>query len=139
MEDFFRTLFESSPDAIFIEDPEGYVLDCNPAAAVLHRSARNQLVGKHVTDLVPPELRDKVIIAPDNCPSEFEGLSLTADGAAIPVESTRRVIQRLIAVRSEAAETPATQGARSEAGGLIPVKFPQAVPGASRRSAVEAQ
>src|SRR5689334_19962453 len=85
VEDLFRTLFESSPDAIFIEDTEGYVLDCNPAAAILHRTDRNQLVGKHVRELVPPGWRDKMIVAFDAYPFEFEGVSLTADGLSIPV------------------------------------------------------
>jgi two-component system cell cycle sensor histidine kinase/response regulator CckA len=85
VEELFRTLFESSPDAIFIEDTRGYVLDCNPAAAILHRTGREQLIGKHVTDLVPPEWRAKVIIAAEEFPFEVEGLSLTADGNSIPV------------------------------------------------------
>jgi two-component system, cell cycle sensor histidine kinase and response regulator CckA len=85
VEDLFRTLFESSPDAIFIEDPQGYVLDCNPAAAILHRTDRTQLVGKHVRELVPPEWRDRIITAVDEYPFEFEGVSLTADGHSIPV------------------------------------------------------
>ena len=85
MEELFRTLFESSPDAIFIEDTRGYVLDCNPAAAILHRTERTQLIGKHVTELVPPDWRAKVIISADEFPFEVEGLSLTADGASIPV------------------------------------------------------
>ena len=85
MEDLFRTLFESSPDAIFIEDSQGYVLNCNPAAAILHRIDRKQLIGKHATELVPPESRDKVIVSIDEIPFEFEGLSLTADGTSIPV------------------------------------------------------
>jgi two-component system cell cycle sensor histidine kinase/response regulator CckA len=85
VEELFRTLFESSPDAIFIEDPQGYVLDCNPAAAILHRTERTQLIGKHATDLVPPEWRDRVIISAEDYPFEFEGLSLTADGTSIPV------------------------------------------------------
>ena len=31
-EHLFHTIFESSPDAIFIEDVKGNVLDVNPAA-----------------------------------------------------------------------------------------------------------
>jgi two-component system cell cycle sensor histidine kinase/response regulator CckA len=85
VEELFRTLFESSPDAIFIEDTRGYVLDCNPAAAMLHRTDREHLVGKHVTELVPPEWRAKVLISAEEFPFEVEGLSLTADGSSIPV------------------------------------------------------
>ena len=54
-EALFQTFFESSPDAIFIEDMRGNVLDCNPAAAALHGLSREEIVGKNVAELVPPE------------------------------------------------------------------------------------
>lgn len=56
----FRTLFEHSPDAIFVESLTGVVLDVNPAACELHGLSREQLVGKHVLELVPPRVRDDV-------------------------------------------------------------------------------
>ncbi len=56
----FRTLFEHSPDAIFVESPTGIVLDVNPAACELHGLARDQLIGKHVMELVPPANHDDV-------------------------------------------------------------------------------
>ncbi len=56
----FRTLFEHSPDAIFVESLTGLVLDVNPAACELHGLTREQLIGKHVMELVPPRYRDDV-------------------------------------------------------------------------------
>lgn len=56
----FRTLFEHSPDAIFVESPTGLVLDVNPAACELHGLTRENLIGKHVLELVPPRVRDEV-------------------------------------------------------------------------------
>ncbi len=56
----FRTLFEHSPDAIFVESMTGVVLDVNPAAGELHGLTREQLIGKHVIELVPPRVRDEV-------------------------------------------------------------------------------
>lgn len=50
-EPLFQSLFESSPDAIFIEDLSGNVLDCNPAAAALHGTTRHELIGRNVADL----------------------------------------------------------------------------------------
>ena len=51
----FRDLFENSPDAIFVEDLDGTVLDVNFAACVLHGMTRDQLIGKNaLNDLVPP-------------------------------------------------------------------------------------
>src|SRR5437016_4425386 len=60
-EPLFQSLFESSPDAIFIEDMVGNVLDCNPAAAALHGTTRETLIGKNVVDLVPPEQRSSLM------------------------------------------------------------------------------
>ncbi len=83
-EHLFQTLFESSPDAIFIEDTAGTVLDCNPAAAALHRAKRENIIGKNVAELVPPERR-KQIVTLATPQAEFEGFSYTSDGQSIPV------------------------------------------------------
>lgn len=56
----FRTLFEHSPDAIFVESMTGVVLDVNPAACALHGLPREKLIGTHVLELVPPRCRDDV-------------------------------------------------------------------------------
>lgn len=85
MEELFKTLFESSPDAIFIEDAGGYVLDCNPAAAALHNIDRTQLIGKNVIELVPPDWRKNLVTGAQDFPYEVEGLSLTSDGRSVPV------------------------------------------------------
>ena len=54
----FRDLFENSPDAIFVVDLNGKVLDVNLAACVLHGLTREQLIGKNALDrsrsAVPP-------------------------------------------------------------------------------------
>ncbi|MFQ5527651.1 MAG: ATP-binding protein [Thermoanaerobaculia bacterium] len=85
----FRALFESAPDAIFVEDLEGTVLDVNPAGCRLHRMAREKLIGLNVEDLVPPAERAasiekfKALVAGKI--HQVEGFSYTADGEAIPV------------------------------------------------------
>jgi PAS domain S-box-containing protein len=84
-ETVFQTLFESSPDAIFIEDMAGNVLDCNPAAAALHGTTRQQIIGKNVAELVPPEHRSRLVTLQGNGPDSFEGFSLTSSGRSIPV------------------------------------------------------
>ena len=84
-ERLFHTAFENSPDAIFIEDLNGNVLDVNPAACALHGLTRDQLVGKNVSDLVPPEHRDSVVHPERLVDGEVEGFSLGADGRRIPV------------------------------------------------------
>jgi PAS domain S-box-containing protein len=91
-EGLFRTLFESSPDAILIEDDKGFILDCNPAAASLHRMPRERLIGKHGTEFLPPEDRNLDISEVAETTEHFEGLSLASDGIRIPVSvRTRRI------------------------------------------------
>ena len=93
----FRMLFENSPDAIFVESQAGVVLDANPAAARLHGLAREALLGKHVTDLVPPERQQAVrdsfpgLFAPQTTILESE--SFTRDGRVIPIELAARLCE----------------------------------------------
>jgi PAS domain S-box-containing protein len=87
----FRDLFENSPDAIFVEDMDGTVLDVNFAACVLHGMTREQLIGKNaLTDLVSPSRRDETRLIFQKLAagklSWVEGESLTMDGHATPVE-----------------------------------------------------
>lgn len=97
LEQRFRLLFDSSPDAIFVEDTDGYVLDVNTEACRLHGMTRDQLVGKHVLDLVPPEARDEVSREfPRLAKGELdgvEGFSFAADRGPIPVELRTRPIE----------------------------------------------
>ena len=86
----FRDLFEQSPDPVFVEDLDGKVLDVNPAGCRLHGCAREELLGKNLLDLVPPEHRDEALKDfPRLARREIdhaEGFSWTVDGRAIPVE-----------------------------------------------------
>jgi PAS domain S-box-containing protein len=84
-ERLFHTVFENSPDAIFIEDMDAKVLDVNRAACELHGLTREQLIGKNASELVPPEYHDSVVRAERLVDGEVEGYSLTADGRRIPV------------------------------------------------------
>jgi two-component system cell cycle sensor histidine kinase/response regulator CckA len=89
-EDLFRKLFENSPDAVFVEDSRGNVLDVNRAACRLHGLSREELIGMHVSELVPPDMR--VSIERDYGrqftagSGEFESVSFTKDGRSVPVE-----------------------------------------------------
>jgi PAS domain S-box-containing protein len=86
----FRAIFEASPDAMFVENETGHVLDANPAACALHGLTHDQLVGRHVTELVPPGHREAVA---RDFPRWFsgelkiyEGFSYNRDGRVVPVE-----------------------------------------------------
>jgi PAS domain S-box-containing protein len=86
----FRELFQGSPDAIFVEDLAGFVIDVNPAACSLHASTRDELIGRHFSELVPASARS---LLEANFPrmvagelKQVEGYSLTSDGRERPVE-----------------------------------------------------
>ena len=87
----FRDLFENSPDAIFVEDMDGTVLDVNFAACVLHGMTREQLIGKNaLKDLIPQSRqeeaqRDFQKLASGKL-SWVEGESVASDGRSTPVE-----------------------------------------------------
>jgi PAS domain S-box-containing protein len=87
----FRELFENSPDAIFVEDLSGRVLDVNRSACTLHGMTREQLVGKNaVDDLVPPAHHDKARADFEKLAkgqlSWIESESVRADERVVPVE-----------------------------------------------------
>ncbi len=85
-----RDLFESSPDAIFVEDLDGQVLDVNPAACNLHGVSSNEIIGKNVSELIPTEHRDEVQITFQKLIKGeidyLDSFSLTNDGKSVPVE-----------------------------------------------------
>ena len=56
----FRGLFDGAPDAIFITDDAGLIIDANPAAATLAGCARSELLGTTVRDLGQAEDRERI-------------------------------------------------------------------------------
>ena len=86
----FRQLYENSPDAVFVENEAGNILDVNRATCALYGRTREELIGRSLLDLVPPEQRDQVR---REFPKWFTGtrsycesLGLASDGRSIPIE-----------------------------------------------------
>ena len=87
----FHDLFQNSPDAIFVEDPEGNVLDVNMAACALHGVKREELIGRNALNhLIPASRRDEARRDFQKLASgelfRVEGESENAEGRAVPVE-----------------------------------------------------
>ena len=87
----FHDLFDNSPDAIFVEDLNGVVLDVNFAGCVMHGMTREQLIGKNsLEDLLPPSHRETARRdfqkLTEGKLTWIEGESLAADGRVFPVE-----------------------------------------------------
>ena len=51
----FRVLFEDSPDAVFVEDSSGVILDVNQAAVALQGLPKEKLIGLNIRQLVPKD------------------------------------------------------------------------------------
>jgi PAS domain S-box-containing protein len=92
-EEQFRTLFETAPDAIYLTDLEGTLLDGNRAAEALIGSPREAFIGKNFidTDLLPKteisktvKLMEKSRKGESTGPDELALISST--GKAITVE-----------------------------------------------------
>ncbi|MBF0308211.1 MAG: PAS domain S-box protein [Magnetococcales bacterium] len=94
-EERFRSLFQSSPDAIFLADPEnGLLLDANVAAAHLMGREVSEIRGWHQSRLHPPREEEKVRALfrqcveqdPDVVGKPTEMNILRSDGQEVPVE-----------------------------------------------------
>ncbi len=86
----FRSLFECCPDGVFVEDVNGFVLDANPAACSMHGMPRERMIGKHVSELVPTELRVQATQLQEKLVSgdlrQFDSCATRADGTAMPTD-----------------------------------------------------
>ncbi|MCD4665973.1 MAG: PAS domain S-box protein, partial [Bacteroidales bacterium] len=93
----FRIFFESSPDAIYVLDMDGNILDVNLAACLLHGVGRTELVDKNMLEFFPPEYLEK--ITKDfpkwlTCEINYRETFIQADdGTSVPVEIRLRKIQ----------------------------------------------
>ncbi|MBM3436500.1 MAG: PAS domain S-box protein, partial [Bacteroidetes bacterium] len=89
-EERFRTLFYDSPDAVFVEDYDGNVLDANPVACRLHQLKKDELVGKNIIELIPSYQKDQV--AQDFSKwitgeyKQCRGISKASNGICVTVE-----------------------------------------------------
>ena len=50
-EERFKTLFQSAPDAYYLMDMEGYVMDANEAALNLLGYSKDEIIGKHFLEI----------------------------------------------------------------------------------------
>jgi PAS domain S-box-containing protein len=89
-EERLLTIFQNSPDALFIEDQHGLILDANPVACAFHNLSHSELIGKNAFDLIPASRREE---AKFDFHKWFNGelkrhesLSHAGDGREVPVE-----------------------------------------------------
>lgn len=101
----FRTLFESSPNGIFITDPETLeILDCNTQACRMNGYAREELVGRDINLLHPEEVRAQTKGGPEGRARfveqlrargviTVESVHLRKDGTTFPMETSMCLLE----------------------------------------------
>ncbi len=85
----YQTLFDAGPDALFVLDSQGRILDANRASLERYGYTRDELLRMTAMDLAAPELRD---LAPARIRQaleteiQFEWRHRRKDGSEFPVE-----------------------------------------------------
>ena len=96
-EERFRQIFNSTQDCIFIETPEGYILDVNQAACSLLGYTRGELLKMRLGDIVPLEIAAQLppIIQEETVQRGryIETEELCKDGSRVPVEVSNTMVE----------------------------------------------
>ncbi|HJZ94812.1 MAG TPA: PAS domain S-box protein [Gemmataceae bacterium] len=103
MDDLARVLFEESPDAVFLTDPSGRILDGNEAAARLVSRDRESLAGGSIADALHPATTDaaKAIqqaLAAGQPVAESAGFT-SPDGIPVTIRVAPAAGRRVVMVR----------------------------------------
>lgn len=93
----YRTLFEASTDAVFLETLDGRILDCNESACRMYGYHREDLLRLVVTALVPPDVAAQIpqIISSHMNDGELhlESVGKRQDGSLFPTEVSARAVK----------------------------------------------
>ncbi len=86
----YRTLFDASVDAIFLETMNGKILDCNKAACLMYGYTQEEFNNLDVSDIIPKEILDKfrsrIALEKDFTGFWFEAKGIRKDGSIFPTE-----------------------------------------------------
>ena len=95
-EERYRTLFEESPDALFVSALDGTVLDANEAAIRQYRVNRGEILGRYFGQLISADEREmarrrQIVWAQGR--GNFRDRGRRLDGTEFPVEIEVRVVE----------------------------------------------
>jgi len=99
-EERYRELFENANDIVYTHDLEGLVTSMNLAGEQVSGYSRDEIVGRHIHELLIPEHRERAADAMEKklrgeAASTFYEVELRAkDGHRIPLELSTRLIYR---------------------------------------------
>ncbi|MET0068057.1 MAG: PAS domain S-box protein [Candidatus Thiodiazotropha sp.] len=92
---FLSTLIETLPDLVWLKDPEGKYLACNPAFEKLYGASEQEIIGKNDWDFVSAEIaqffrdHDLKAIAKGEPNTNEEWLTFASDGHKALMETTK--------------------------------------------------
>ena len=100
----FRALFESSPNGIFLTDPETLeILDCNATACAMNGYAREELLGRSINVLHPDEVQARMETEGGRArfveqlrrdgPITVESIHRRRDGTLFPMETSMCLLE----------------------------------------------
>lgn len=88
----YRSIFESTSDALLIFSEQGYLIEVNPAACRMHGYSRDEMLGMHGTQLVHRDDHDKFadFVAKVKSGEMFQvdGTHLKKDGSLVSIKVT---------------------------------------------------
>jgi len=91
-----QTLIEQAPDGIFIADLDGRYADVNEAACKMLGFKRDEIIGKTIFDLIPPEEAERLNQSKDELKlgavETDQWQLLCKDGSYLPVEVSARIL-----------------------------------------------
>jgi PAS domain S-box-containing protein len=120
---YMAAIVESSEDAIISKTLDGIVTSWNPAASRLYGYAADEIVGRHITTIIPPELHaeEEEILArvrSGERVDHFETVRMAKDGRRIPVSLMVSPVRdgegRIIGISKIARDLSALQKANRE-------------------------
>lgn len=92
----YRTLFEATTEAVFLETLDGRVLDCNTAASQILGYSKEELLGLSVADLVSAEtaamLPDLIAAVKASGGFSVEAVNRRKNGETFPVQVSARLV-----------------------------------------------
>ena len=92
----FRSLIENAADGIFIADLSGRYIDVNSAGCSMLGFERDEIIGKTIMDLIPPEEVQRLDDSKDEMQKGDTNLSewslIKKDGSYLPVEVSANIL-----------------------------------------------